>query len=204
MAYRTSEERREYHRRYYHEKIKIRKSLARNPRPVDAIDAVTRYQSSESTQEIADDYGVDKSTIRRILICAGIKLRSKSDVLSSRTGIKNPRYNGHGDIIGTKWAGIKNGALSRGLEFNISIEFAWNLFLKQNRLCALSGIPLVFATSVKEHIESICTASLDRIDSSIGYIENNVQWVHKDINNMKWTLSQDRFIELCKKVSENN
>jgi hypothetical protein len=48
------------------------------------------------------------------------------------------------------------------------------------------------------------TASLDRIDSSKGYCEDNVQWVHKDINRMKNTFDQDYFISLCKLIAENS
>jgi len=47
-------------------------------------------------------------------------------------------------------------------------------------------------------------ASLDRIDNSKGYHLNNVQWVHKDVNRMKWIFEQDYFIKLCNKVSEYN
>jgi hypothetical protein len=53
------------------------------------------------------------------------------------------------------------------------------------------------------------TASLDRIDSSFGYIEGNVQWVHKDINIIKLDYDQDYFIKICSAVcnyknKENN
>lgn len=47
------------------------------------------------------------------------------------------------------------------------------------------------------------TASLDRIDSSKGYKIENIQWVHKDINQMKSALENNKFIELCELVSEN-
>jgi hypothetical protein len=45
------------------------------------------------------------------------------------------------------------------------------------------------------------TASLDRIDSSRGYIEGNVQWVHKMANMCKQHYSQKRFIDMCIAVS---
>ena len=48
------------------------------------------------------------------------------------------------------------------------------------------------------------TMSLDRIDNNKGYIEENVQWVHKDINMMKRIYSQDYFIYMCKLVAECN
>jgi len=45
------------------------------------------------------------------------------------------------------------------------------------------------------------TASLDRIDNEKGYVEGNVQWVHKDINNMKHTYPNDYFVNLCQQVA---
>jgi hypothetical protein len=50
----------------------------------------------------------------------------------------------------------------------------------------------------------VWTASVDRIDSSKDYVEGNVQWLHKDINRMKWDLDTDKFIELCKLVANKN
>lgn len=47
---------------------------------------------------------------------------------------------------------------------NIDIKFAWELYVKQEKKCALSGLPIVFAISNKKSSET--TASLDRIDSS--------------------------------------
>lgn len=46
-------------------------------------------------------------------------------------------------------------------------------------------------------------ASLDRIDSSLGYIIGNVQWVYKGVNFMKGEMSHDYFIEMCKMITEN-
>jgi len=71
------------------------------------------------------------------------------------------------------------------------------LFIKQNKLCSLSGLLL-------ESTYNNMTMSLDRIDNNKGYIEENVQWVHKDINMMKRIYSQDYFIYMCKLVAECN
>ena len=48
---------------------------------------------------------------------------------------------------------------------------------------------------------SSTTASLDRIDSSKGYVIGNVQWVHKDINIMKNKFDNQYFIDMCKKIA---
>lgn len=77
----------------------------------------------------------------------------------------------------------------------------WNLFIIQNRKCALSGLELSFP---KTSEDQSYTASIDRIDSALGYVEGNVQWVHKDINMMKNKYNQEYFIQMCKLISENS
>lgn len=44
------------------------------------------------------------------------------------------------------------------------------------------------------------TASLDRIVSTKGYVEGNVQWVCKMVNIMKNVYDQEDFINMCKKI----
>lgn len=83
------------------------------------------------------------------------------------------------------------------------------MFLKQNRRCAISGLELTFDylgnRADWKHSETCkITASLDRIDSSKGYVEGNVQWVHKRINIMKNDVPQSEFIEWCRTVARNN
>lgn len=105
---------------------------------------------------------------------------------------KNPSWRGHGEIGMRRYKEIKRGASERNHLFSISIQYLWKLFLEQSRQCALSHLPLDIRT----------TASLDRIDNNRGYVNGNVQWVHKDINFMKQDLSQAEFIHYCKLVSK--
>ena len=44
------------------------------------------------------------------------------------------------------------------------------------------------------------TASLDRIDSSQGYIEGNVQWVSREVNFFKNNKNEKDLYNLCKKI----
>lgn len=48
------------------------------------------------------------------------------------------------------------------------------------------------------------TASLDRIDSTKGYIKDNIQWIHKDIQRLKLNFSQTKLIELCQLIIDYN
>lgn len=107
-------------------------------------------------------------------------------------------YKGYEEISSSLWSQIKYGAVSRNLEFNITIEDAWDLFITQNRRCSLTDIELVFAKNRKQM--STTTASIDRIDSSQGYILDNIQWVHKDVNMMKTDLDERYFINMCRLV----
>ena len=105
--------------------------------------------------------------------------------------LKNPRWKGVGEISKSFIYSIKRGANSRNLIFNVTPEYLWKLFLNQHRNCAISGVHLRFQISKVDHN---ATASLDRINSSLGYIEGNLQWVHKDINYMKQSMNNKEFL----------
>lgn len=113
--------------------------------------------------------------------------------LMHRKGHENPCWCGVGEISGKMWSGLEKAALKRGLEFRITIEYIWELYQRQGGKCALSGIELSLNKADK-------TASLDRIDSSKGYLVGNVQWVHKSINIMKHDLDENYFISLCSAI----
>lgn len=118
---------------------------------------------------------------------------------SKRNFHKN--WRGTENISLTFFTAVKRGAISRNIEFDITIEYIEELFIKQNKKCALSGMDLVFSQVTKNKF-GVGNASLDRIDSKKGYITGNLQWVHKTINIMKNTLSQDEFINICLKISK--
>ena len=114
------------------------------------------------------------------------------------TGDKNKNFKGYEEIRGKTWADIKKKASKRNISFEIDIKYAWELFLKQDRKCALSNIPIKFGR-VQYRLET--TASLDRIDSNKPYVKGNIQWVHKSVNLMKNDLSEEIFIGICSEIS---
>jgi hypothetical protein len=91
----------------------------------------------------------------------------------------------------------KTNAEIRNIEFSITIEDVYNLIVKNNFKCALSGMDISFNSFGLKH-----PASIDRIDSKIGYTKENIQIVHKDINFMKQSYSQEYFVEMCNLVSK--
>lgn len=117
-------------------------------------------------------------------------------------GNKSHKFKGVGLIPKTLWDRMVSRHRRSGdpkKEVKISMEYAWQLFLEQGGRCALSGIELTFPPTYKRNAEG--TASLDRIDSSRCYEEGNVQWVHKNINQMKSNFEEGVFLEMCRKVA---
>lgn len=126
---------------------------------------------------------------------------SKSDIFSCgcamyqyAKGNANYLWTGCGDISGKYWSSCKSGAKIRNIDFSVNISDAWFVFLKQNKKCAVTGCELTFSSSMEYNKFA---ASMDRIDSSLPYIADNIQWVHKTINNMKWDLSQTDLFLYC-------
>ena len=125
-------------------------------------------------------------------------------------GSRNSNWTGYGEISRTYWNKIQRMATAKSrsnykkkpvaaLPFEITIEYAWDLFLKQNRKCALSGELLILPC--KRNGKFTGTASLDRIDSTKGYLVGNVQWIDKQFQPIKRNLPDSVFITLCQKVA---
>lgn len=112
-------------------------------------------------------------------------------------GSANPAFKGAGDISGGRWSIYRCQARKRKLSFNINAAYGWKLFLAQKGRCVLTGLDLSFPKTS----HGAATASLDRIDSSKGYVKSNVQWVHRDINLMKRDFDEGWFKHLCSLVS---
>ena len=86
-----------------------------------------------------------------------------------------------------KW---KRNAEIRKHSFEVSIEYLTNLYISQNGKCAITGDP----------IPELEKASIDRIDSSKGYVEGNIQFVTTQANLSKHIMSMSELYEFCKKV----
>lgn len=89
-------------------------------------------------------------------------------------------------------------AKKRKIDFDITIEDVLKVYLDQGKVCSLSGIPIGWTRMEKSH-----NISIDRINSDKGYTTDNIQLVYPKINMMKFTYSQDEFIDMCKLVSNH-
>lgn len=121
--------------------------------------------------------------------------------MHGRIGSESPTFQGHGQISLSYWHSIQRGAEARNLPFEVSFDYIWELYNRQNGLCALSGTPIFFHSTCKSRWRQ--TASLDRIDSKKGYIEGNIQWVHKGLNFMKRNVPEIVFLNWCRLISQH-
>lgn len=111
-------------------------------------------------------------------------------------------YNGYEKINGVYWKKIHQSALDRFYEFEITIEQAWEIYIKQEKKCAITGISIDFMTNNSR--SAMQTASLDRIDNSKGYFLDNVQWIHKQVNFLKGVISEEELLFWCREIYLNN
>jgi hypothetical protein len=86
---------------------------------------------------------------------------------------------------------FKKSAFNRKISWSITFEYISKLF---NGYCSLTG----WEISVNGSTPS---ASIDRIDSGLGYENGNVRWVHKLVNMCKNKYSDDDFISMCLAVA---
>jgi len=145
-----------------------------------------------------------------VILCSGSLLQDNTKSCGCnrrRIGAMNPRWIGIGDIPGSFFSNLRcatrgRNTKNRKLTLNVSKEYLWELFLKQNKCCVMTGRPLKFGfLKFNKKNRELGTASLDRIDSKKGYEEGNVQWVHKDVNVAKQDLLDEDFITLCGEIA---
>ena len=90
----------------------------------------------------------------------------------------------------------RKGGIHRGLLWDLEPQDIIDLYEQQEHKCYLTGWPIGWSEK-----GLTATLSIDRIDSSEGYLKTNVQLLHKDVNMAKQQYSQDYFIELCEAVT---
>lgn len=89
-------------------------------------------------------------------------------------------------------------ANKKQIEWNLSLEFLTGLWEKQEGKCVYSGVPLSYEDNHPH------TVSLDRIDSSKGYTEDNVQFVCTIVNYVKQRFDETTFLQFCKSVTQHS
>lgn len=96
---------------------------------------------------------------------------------------------------------IMRSVRNRFKEYNITVEDLKELWNKQSGICPYTGIKLELPTYHSHNIPITKQASLDRIDSSKGYIKGNIQFISTPINYMKSTMTDSEVKSFLKLIS---
>ena len=104
--------------------------------------------------------------------------------------------------IYTPFKNLLRSSKRRFKEVDIDLPYLKELWEKQQGICIYSGVALTLQ-HYKKHVNDnpIYNASLDRIDSSKGYIKGNIQFVSQCINYCKNTMSHEQMLEVCKNIA---
>jgi hypothetical protein len=101
------------------------------------------------------------------------------------------------DII-SRFKNLCTKAKKRTKDFSIISSDLSDLWEKQNGRCAYTKLPLLATAN------QFNTVSLDRVDSSKGYVVGNIQLVCAAINKMKQEYTEEMFLLFCLLVTQNN
>lgn len=91
-------------------------------------------------------------------------------------------------------------AKREGWQYNLDREFLMNMWIDQDGLCAITGLPLALKTTGKRWSSDL--VSLDRIDADKHYTKDNVWLVSQRVNYSKGVQTYEEFIDMCKLAVE--
>lgn len=100
---------------------------------------------------------------------------------------------------------IKHSHKHKGRAYNLTLQDLKDLWEKQQGICPYTGWKLILPLSSggwKTLDAPELKASLDRIDSSKGYIGGNVQFTSVMANWAKNNLEEDKLLKFCKAVAD--
>lgn len=141
--------------------------------------------------------GVMQSYLRRCYAERSLALKKVCRSCSNKSVDKSQHLGWYKGILRASFAHkYKVGAETRGIEWAVEFDYLADLLTAQDFRCALSGIPI-------QAMDVCSNASLDRIDNTLGYVPDNVQWVLSEVNMMKQQYDQTRFIEICDAIANN-
>jgi hypothetical protein len=98
-------------------------------------------------------------------------------------------------VLKTRLKTSKRSAEVRGLSFDLDLAFLEDLYREQNGKCFYTGEPMSTVAN-----DETCL-SIDRVDSTLGYLKGNVVLTGWNANKMKQDLPLSEFVRLCGVIS---
>lgn len=111
----------------------------------------------------------------------------------SQTKSRERYYN---NFINTTLVNVKSRAKQYSLDFNLDKDFICTLYELQNKKCALTGLDFQFK-QVGYNKRRPFAPSLDRIDCTKGYTQDNVRFVCSVVNIALCDFGDQIFDQMC-------
>jgi len=125
----------------------------------------------------------------------------KSEKVKSRKRERSPILRKKDRISLIYWSSVAN-ARKRELEHSITKDYINKLYEDQKGLCFYTNKPMLKNTILEQDNDD--SVSIDRFDSSKGYIEGNIVLCRWVINRMKNDIQFNKFLELISDIHKNH
>lgn len=148
---------------------------------------------------------INLQTVLIEILASGLEQKKILDVKSAKrklTYVAKKKNRGSKDLNGLlyeRFHGLKDRSNKKNIDCNVDLQYLHELWDKQKGLCALSGIPMTYYFDSGRVPTNL---SVDRIDSSLGYIKGNIQLVCMAVNQMKSDLTVEQLKYFCKSILE--
>jgi hypothetical protein len=90
----------------------------------------------------------------------------------------------------------------RNQEVTITLDDLLEQWIRQDGKCPYTGVNLIHPIRIKDE-GYLYLSSLDRIDSSLGYIPGNIQFISTSANFAKNKMSHNDMLLFCQLIAEN-
>ncbi len=101
------------------------------------------------------------------------------------------------NFLSHKLSIMKCKSRTKNKQINLDLKYLTDMYTNQNGKCKISNIQM----TIKHN--DLCSISIDRIDSSNGYIKGNIQLVCRAINLAKQHLPNQAIIDFVRKIYVN-
>ena len=146
-----------------------------------------------------DEFFVDNKKVHRRYKCT--KCKKCKSIHYEKRKLQNRGKRDLDRLLLERWHGVKDRAKKKGLIMNFEWIYLKELWIKQNGLCVITGLPMTYTMCCGRVSTNV---SVDRIDSTKGYIKENIQLICMAVNQMKSDLSLSELFFFCSKILKNN
>lgn len=99
---------------------------------------------------------------------------------------------------------IKQRSKENGTEYDVDLAYLKHIWIEQKGVCPLTGWSMILPKSKSKNIwpeeNPMYRASVDRIDSSLGYIKDNIRFIAVIANYAKSIWTDKELLHFCESV----